>query len=1829
MKSNNRLESAGLCTHVGELLCVQRRCGMICFSKFFKFCAAAFFAIFCGLFCHIDSAYAVDYPFSVTTSSISSGGTFQFKMSAQGTFYVDCGTGGTLSGTGVSGNTITKSNTTEYTYTCTYSSTGTKTIRFGGTATGYNTNYFTPAINFNITGNIHDSNAVLITSISGNLSTIFPNNGTALGSHPVFASTFLYATNLTSIPATLFSGYTSGGSYMFQGTFSYCTGLTSVPETLFDFGGNSVSGQDYMFASTFYGCTGLTSVPANLFQRVTSSASFMFMGTFYGCTNITGYIPPSTFAGLIANGSPTANNMWSNPFGGTQLVTSCPTGTTQYITGYESAWNGKVSCRPNNSFSLTTGNIAANGTFQFKISAQGTFYVDCGTGGTLSGTGVSGNMILKSNTTNYTYTCTYSSAGSKTIRFGGAANGYNSGGTISFYTSAANAALIASVSGDLTSIFPYIGSSSGQYPSFAGTFSECTSLTSIPENLFNFSGNNVSGQDGMFSNTFSGCTGLTSIPANLFQRVTSGAEYLFYGTFWGCSGLTEIPSNLFNFGGNSVSGQRYMFAATFVGCTGLTSIPTNLFQRVTSGAQYLFQITFWGCTGLTSIPGNLFNFGGNNVSGQISMFDGTFKGCIGLTSIPGDLFQRITSGARGLFVSTFNGCTGLTSIPDTLFDFGGNNVSGQPNMFTYAFRDCVGLTSIPVNLFQRITSSAESLFLGTFSGCISIAGYIPPSTFAGLIANNHPTANYMWYDTFADTQLVTTCPADTSQYTTGYEGSNANTTWNGKVSCETVAYNVSYACGMGGGNPPSSTTATYNLPFTPAANTCTVPDGTFSGWLVSGTSDVKPAGTAFTWNYTEGKTLTAQYTWNTHTVTYSCGEGSGNPPSSTTATYNSLFTFAANTCTPPSGKVFVSWVLSDTYDVYSPGTTILWQYTENKTVTAQYASDGESFSITTSSIGANGTFQFKLSAKGTFVVNCGNGGTLSGTGVSGNTITKSSTTEYTYTCTYSSAGEKTISFGGSGATDYNTGFHKPAITFNTSNANSALIAEVHGNLSELFPYISSSSGKYPVFYQTFNKCTRLKYLPDTLFADYTTTGEGMFYNTFTASGLRALPEHLFSNITTNANNAFNGTFSQCSSLSGYIPPTLFSGLIANGSPGSMMSTFNLCYVLLTSCPEGTAQYITGYESGWNSHVSCEPAYTVTYSCGDGGGTAPAIATVTNNSSFTPATNTCTVPTGYTFGGWLVSGTSDVKPSGTAFAWNYDTDKTLTAQYTGNTYNVTYACGVGGGTAPSGTSATYGSSFTPALNTCNVPTGYSFSRWRVSGTNDVKLQGSAFTWNYTEDKTFTAEYSARGFQVMYSCGSGTGDAPDFTTAIYDSSFTPATNTCNVPAGYTFSGWLVSGTSDVRPAGTEFTWNYTSTKTLTAQYTANTYPVSYACGSGGGNAPSNTTATYDSSFTPAANTCTVPTGHTFSGWLISDTNVVKPAGTAFTWTYAGKTLTAQYTANTYTITVTAGRGVSALSATGWTNTNTTTITKTLTYNDTVDLSTITATMKDGYTGKAYAISSGAGTLSGASFTVGAGVTTISISATGITTPTASLTSTDTITDTYNAPGSVTITANSVTGYDSGITITYSFGIATYSSSSGCAAFSYGTAGSTNSTTMAKTNHRGYRCVNVKVVASDGTLTSQEAISTHRLVYLVQRRLRFYEDSEYTSKYARYGTQLLYTSATNNTTTSVPTLAAREGYTFNGWWTAATGGSQVIDANGTIKPSISGYTDASSNYILTANKAVYARFVANTISLTWDGASGTPTSCTYGSTFVPPTPEPRVGYVFSGWKVKTTNP
>ena len=77
-------------------------------------------------------------------------------------------------------------------------------------------------------------------------------------------------------------------------------------------------------------------------------------------------------------------------------------------------------------------------------------------------------------------------------------------------------------------------------------------------------------------------------------------------------------------------------------------------------------------------------------------------------------------------------------------------------------------------------------------------------------------------------------------------------------------------------------------------------------------------------------------------------------------------------------------------------------------------------------------------------------------------------------------------------------------------------------------------------------------------------------------------------------------------------------------------------------------------------------------------------------------------------------------------------------------------------------------------------------------------------------------------------------------------------------------------------------------------ANTYPVTYSCGGNFGTPPAKNTATYNASYTPRNNSCT-RANYVFAGWQVSGTTDIKAAGANFQWKYTeAKTFTAKWTA-----------------------------------------------------------------------------------------------------------------------------------------------------------------------------------------------------------------------------------------------------------------------------------------------------------------------------------------------
>ena len=333
---------------------------------------------------------------------------------------------------------------------------------------------------------------------------------------------------------------------------------------------------------------------------------------------------------------------------------------------------------------------------------------------------------------------------------------------------------------------------------------------------------------------------------------------------------------------------------------------------------------------------------------------------------------------------------------------------------------------------------------------------------------------------------------------------------------------------------------------------------------------------------------------------------------------------------------------------------------------------------------------------------------------------------------------------------------------------------------------------------------------------------------------------------------------------------------------------------------------------------------------------------------------------------------------------------------------------------------------------------------------------------------------------------------------------------------------------------------------------------------------------------------------------------------------------YGTGSYTITITAGAGISSVSLAGWTNTGTSSMTKSLVYGSTLDLSTITPTYVSGYTGTAY-VKSGSGLLSGTTYTVGPGSGSITINATGLVNP-SNVTVSGTTTKIYGA-SSTTLTCNTTTTYAAGIDKYYSFG---YAETSGGSITNWTEFSTTSTVTVGAEEYLGDRYYSCRMYVTDNTNTTSSVTSSASLMRINNAALTFDlqggtadetdscgEELFVNPSYIRKGTQYIYkgirdinpdstTLDYDDPTCPIPD-ASKPGYTPVGLYTAASGGNMVIDyQTWIIKTNVANWTDASGNFIRTTDGTLYVQYrdASPTATIT-GGSAGKQTSQSFTTT------------------------
>jgi uncharacterized repeat protein (TIGR02543 family) len=259
--------------------------------------------------------------------------------------------------------------------------------------------------------------------------------------------------------------------------------------------------------------------------------------------------------------------------------------------------------------------------------------------------------------------------------------------------------------------------------------------------------------------------------------------------------------------------------------------------------------------------------------------------------------------------------------------------------------------------------------------------------------------------------------------------------------------------------------------------------------------------------------------------------------------------------------------------------------------------------------------------------------------------------------------------------------------------------------------------------------------------------------------------------------------------------------------------------------------------------------------------------------------TATPGTGQTFTGWSGAATGTTNPVNVTI----DANKTLMATFTPINYTISTAVApaAGGSVSGSGTYA-YGST---ASFTATPATGYSFTGF--SGAITSATNPSTLT--VTGNATVTANYTINSYTLTTSTtGTGTGSVSGGGTYTYG---TNASATATPAAGSTFTGWTNAATGTANPASIAMTAN----KTLTATFTLNTYAVSTSV-VGTGSVTGAGTYNYGAT---ATLTATPGTGYAFAGWSGAITGTTNPQTLTVD---AAKSVTATFTANSYTLGVT---------------------------------------------------------------------------------------------------------------------------------------------------------------------------------------------------------------------------------------------------------------------------------------------------------------------------------------
>lgn len=239
-------------------------------------------------------------------------------------------------------------------------------------------------------------------------------------------------------------------------------------------------------------------------------------------------------------------------------------------------------------------------------------------------------------------------------------------------------------------------------------------------------------------------------------------------------------------------------------------------------------------------------------------------------------------------------------------------------------------------------------------------------------------------------------------------------------------------------------------------------------------------------------------------------------------------------------------------------------------------------------------------------------------------------------------------------------------------------------------------------------------------------------------------------------------------------------------------------------------------------------------------------------------------------------------------WAVVSSIVLTVTTNETDYKLSYSANGGSGAPSSQTGTGVGSYTFTISSTKPTRTGYTFLGWSLSSTATSASYQPGGSITLTANDTLYAVWKANTYTVSYNANGGSG-APSNQTKTYGVTLT-LSNTKPTRTGYTFSAWNTaqngSGTS-YAPGGS-YTAN--AAVTLYAQWTVNTYVVTFDA-QGGSVTPASKSVTYGQPY--GSLPVPVRAGYRFDGWFTVATGGTQVTAETVVTVTAAQTLYAHWT------------------------------------------------------------------------------------------------------------------------------------------------------------------------------------------------------------------------------------------------------------------------------------------------------------------------------------------------